>query len=41
VRSADCILVIDKGILVEQGNHEHLMATQGLYYHLAQQQLAL
>ena len=41
MRSADCILVIDKGILVEQGNHEHLMATQGLYYHLAQQQLAL
>ncbi|SKB15161.1 Heterocyst differentiation protein [Planktothrix sp. PCC 11201] len=41
VRSADCILVLDKGILVEQGNHEQLMATQGLYYHLAQQQLAL
>lgn len=41
VRSADCILVLDRGILVEQGNHEHLMATQGLYYHLAQQQLDL
>ncbi|MFM6456611.1 MAG: hypothetical protein ACKPH7_32900, partial [Planktothrix sp.] len=41
VRSADCILVLDRGILVEQGTHEHLMATQGLYYHLAQQQLDL
>ncbi|PSB62731.1 peptidase C39, partial [filamentous cyanobacterium CCP1] len=41
VRNADCILVIDRGILVEQGNHQALMAQQGLYYHLAQQQLSL
>jgi HlyB family type I secretion system ABC transporter len=41
VRNADSILVLDRGILVEQGNHEELMALQGLYYHLAQQQLAL
>jgi len=41
VRNADSILVLDRGILVEQGNHEQLMALQGLYFHLAQQQLNL
>lgn len=41
VRNADCILVLDKGLLVERGNHEQLMALQGIYYHLAQQQLDL
>ncbi|WP_424095590.1 peptide cleavage/export ABC transporter [Moorena producens] len=41
VRNADCILVLDRGILVEKGNHEELMDRQGLYYHLAQQQLDL
>ena len=39
VRNADRILVLDKGILAEQGNHNQLMAERGLYYHLAQQQL--
>ncbi len=41
VRNADCILVLDQGILAEKGTHQELMAKQGLYYHLAQQQLAL
>lgn len=41
VRNADRILVLDRGILVEQGNHTELMALQGLYYHLAHQQLNL
>jgi ATP-binding cassette subfamily B protein len=41
VRNADRILVLDKGILAEQGNHNQLMAERGLYYHLAQQQLDL
>jgi len=41
VRHADCIVVLDKGILVEQGNHEQLIDQGGLYYHLAQQQLDL
>ncbi|OZH55218.1 hypothetical protein AFK68_06015 [Hydrocoleum sp. CS-953] len=41
VRNADQILVIDKGILLEQGTHEELIALGGLYYHLAQQQLDL
>jgi ATP-binding cassette, subfamily B, bacterial HlyB/CyaB len=39
VRNADCILVLDKGIIVERGNHEELMQQQGLYFHLARQQL--
>ena len=41
VRNADRILILDRGVLVEQGTHGELMATQGLYYHLAQQQLDL
>lgn len=41
VRNADCILILDQGLLVEQGTHEELMLKQGLYYHLAQQQLDL
>ncbi len=39
VRHADSILVLDRGHLVEYGTHEQLMAEQGIYYHLAQQQL--
>jgi len=41
VRSADCILVLDRGILTERGTHDELMARRGIYYHLAQQQLDL
>jgi ATP-binding cassette, subfamily B, bacterial HlyB/CyaB len=41
VRHADRILVLDKGVLTEQGTHEELVANRGLYYHLAQQQLDL
>lgn len=41
VRNAHCILVLDRGVLVEQGNHQTLMKQRGLYYHLAQQQLDL
>ncbi len=41
VRHADCILVLDRGILAESGTHEQLMALEGIYYHLAQQQLDL
>jgi len=41
VRNADSILVLDRGILVEQGTHGELMARRGLYCHLAQQQLDL
>ncbi|PMB26872.1 peptidase C39 [Fischerella thermalis CCMEE 5198] len=41
IRHADQILVLDRGILIEQGNHQQLMTIQGLYYHLFQQQLHL
>ncbi len=41
VQRADRILVLDRGMLIEQGNHEALMALRGTYYHLAQQQLNL
>ncbi len=41
VRNADRILVLDRGVIAEQGNHDELMVLKGLYYHLVQQQLAL
>ena len=41
VRNADKILVLDRGVLVEQGTHEALIAVKGLYFYLAQQQLDL
>jgi ATP-binding cassette, subfamily B, bacterial HlyB/CyaB len=40
VRNADLILVLDRGILVESGTHEELIAKKGHYYYLNQQQLA-
>jgi ATP-binding cassette, subfamily B, bacterial HlyB/CyaB len=40
VRNADLILVLDKGILVESGTHDALMAKRGQYFYLNQQQLA-
>jgi HlyB family type I secretion system ABC transporter len=39
IRSADKILVLDRGILVEQGSHRELMAKKGHYYYFNQQQL--
>ena len=41
VRNADCIVVIDRGVIVEQGTHPELVEQKGLYYNLAQQQLEL
>ena len=41
VRNADLILVLDRGILVESGTHEQLMAKRGQYFYLNQQQLAI
>ncbi|HVX82602.1 MAG TPA: ABC transporter ATP-binding protein [Devosiaceae bacterium] len=34
IRGADRIIVLQNGKLIEQGNHEQLMAAQGLYYRL-------
>jgi HlyB family type I secretion system ABC transporter len=41
IRQADVILVLDRGVLVEQGSHDVLMAQRGPYYHLNQQQLTM
>jgi ATP-binding cassette subfamily B protein len=38
IRSADLILVLDKGILVESGTHQQLMEKRGQYFYLNQQQ---
>ena len=38
IRSADHILVLDGGQVVEQGSHESLMAQKGFYYRLYQAQ---
>ncbi|MBW4569277.1 MAG: peptidase domain-containing ABC transporter [Tolypothrix carrinoi HA7290-LM1] len=40
VRNADLILVLDRGLLVESGTHDELIAKKGHYYYLNQQQLA-
>ncbi|MBD2169096.1 ATP-binding cassette domain-containing protein [Calothrix membranacea FACHB-236] len=39
VRNADLILVLDKGVLIESGNHQELMSKRGHYFYLNQQQL--
>ena len=40
IRSADLILVLDRGVLIEQGTHDQLMARRGQYFYLNQQQFA-
>jgi HlyB family type I secretion system ABC transporter len=40
IRNADLILVLDRGLLIESGTHEELIANKGHYYYLNQQQLA-
>jgi ATP-binding cassette, subfamily B, multidrug efflux pump len=34
IRSADEIIVLDKGVIAERGDHESLLAKKGLYYDL-------
>ncbi|MDR1851689.1 MAG: ABC transporter ATP-binding protein/permease, partial [Propionibacteriaceae bacterium] len=40
IRDADTILVMENGDIVEQGNHEELLAKQGAYYRLYRAQFA-
>lgn len=40
VRKADRIIVIDKGIISEEGTHESLMKNQSLYYEMFEKQAA-
>ncbi len=41
VKSADQIIVLDKGKIVESGNHASLTKKRGQYYHLVKNQLEL
>ncbi len=41
IRNADTILVMNQGRIVEQGNHEELMAAHGFYYDLYMSQFLL
>ena len=38
LKQADLILVLEKGVLMEQGTHEELLQQQGVYWALYQQQ---
>lgn len=41
VKNADNIVVLDKGIIIEQGNHAELTKKKGEYYNLVKNQLEL
>ena len=41
VKNADQIVVLDKGDIVERGDHAELIALKGAYYHLVKNQLEL
>ena len=41
VKHADKIIVLDKGCVVEEGNHNELVAKKGEYYRLIKNQLEL
>ncbi len=41
IREADTIVVLEKGMVAEVGNHDHLMAQRGLYFYLSSQQLGI
>ncbi len=41
VKNADQIIVLQKGKIVEQGNHESLVEKKGAYFHLVKNQLEL
>lgn len=39
IRNADKIIVIENGEIIEQGNHEELLAQKGYYYNTLNAQL--
>lgn len=39
VRDADTIIVLDKGVVIEQGNHDSLMSQKGFYANLVRGQI--
>ncbi len=41
VKNADNIIVLDKGRIIEQGNHAELTESKGDYYQLVKNQLEL
>jgi ATP-binding cassette subfamily B protein len=41
IRSADLILVINQGEIVEQGTHQELLEKEGFYYRLYTSQFGL
>lgn len=41
VRNADNIVVLEKGLIIEQGSHNELTQRRGEYYHLVKNQLEL
>jgi ATP-binding cassette subfamily B protein len=41
IKEADSILVLDKGVVVEIGDHKELMAKKGAYFTLFQKQFQL
>jgi ATP-binding cassette subfamily B protein len=41
VKNADQIVVLEKGKVVESGNHEELTAKRGAYFELVKNQLEL
>ncbi len=41
IREADLIVVLEKGMIAEVGNHDQLMAHRGLYFYLSSQQMGI
>ena len=41
VRKADLIVVLNDGLIVEQGTHDELIEAQGFYYHLSSRQMSV
>ena len=41
IRNADVIMVMDHGEIIERGDHESLMAKNGIYYKLYTGQIEL